>query len=165
MEKKKNIIIIVLLLIIVFLIGAIFGVLLKDKIKNETLPEEKEEIKEPTTDEVLSSIVGEWGYCTGEYNCRGLIISKNDGKYSFAPYIMWSEFGQAGSIDNVKKTKENTYELTVHYAGYSNEMGSSPESTNTYTIDLSDTSQIKINENTYQKVTGDRETFFNNLMK
>ena len=165
-DKKKNIIIAVLLLVILFLIGMLFGAVLKGT-KNENPPVENTTEEEPTTDEILSSLVGEWGHCKGEYNCDGIIVSKNNDKYTYAQYIMWSEGTPAGEIQNINKTDNKKYELTVYYAGYEDVESSAPERTEKYNINITDLPLeiLYVNDNKYQKVTGDRETFFNNLMK
>lgn len=173
MKDKKNLIIVCLLLIIFLLIGIILGVLVFKKTKPETLPtkdepviEEKE--KELTTDELLTMLEGEWGMCLGEYNCRGIIISVGkDGNYLFTPYIMWSDGGEAGTVQKTEKTGENIYKLTVYYKGYDNELGSSPERTEEYNLNITDieSSTITVGDTKYQKITGDREAFFNSIMK
>ena len=168
MERRKNIIIVVLILIILFLLGIIFGVVLRDKTtKKEKEPEKETTVTEVNTDEVLSGLVGEWGMCLGEYNCRGIIISKDNDKYYYSPYIMWSEFGQAGEIQSITKTEGKEYEITVHYAGYENELSSAPEETVKYKISISDLplAILYVGGDKYQKMTTDRETFFNSINK
>lgn len=177
MKDKKNNIKFIIECGIFIMLGIIIGILITNqtdkKPKEEQPKEEKiEEVqetkeKEPTTEEILNSIEGEWGRCAGSYNCRGLIVSKGDNnEYTYTPYIMWSDGGEAGEIQEVTKIEEKKYNVKVHFKGYSNELGSSPESTVEYKVDLSelDSQKIKIEENTYQKIIGDRETFFKSIM-
>ena len=162
---------------IFIMLGIIIGILItnqtgskpKEEPPKEEIIEEVQEAeeKEPTEEEILSSIEGEWGRCEGNYNCRGLIISKSDdSKYIYTPYIMWSDGGEGGEVQEVTKVEKDIYNVKVHFKGYSNELGSSPESTVDYKIDLSelDSQKIKVEDNTYQKMTGDRETFFKSIM-
>jgi len=134
---------------------------------NDTDGEDNKNINELTTNEVLSQLVGEWGICNGEYDCRGIIISKNNDKYTYIPYIMWSEGGIGGEIQNVNIISKNQYELIVYFAGYESVESSAPEQTIKYNIDIKDLAleTLYVNDNKYKKVTGDRETFFTKLMK
>lgn len=163
-ENKKNIIIIVLLCVIILLIGIIMGVLLNKKLIDNTTSEEP--TKELTTEEILASIDGEWGMCKAEYECYGIITRKDEGTYYYVPYLMWSEFGDQGTVENTEKIDDNTYKITVHYPGYENMEGSSLEQTLEYTIDLSKVSDdiLYVDNDKYQKVTGDREAFFQSIM-
>ncbi len=175
MKEKKVTFSLIIQCGIFILLGIIAGILITnqlnkkpepEKVKKEEKTELKEEKKELTTDEVLSSIVGEWGMCLGEYNCRGIIISKSDNNYTYTPYIMWSDGGQAGDITNIEKIEENIYKLTIHYKGYNNELGSAPEQTIENRINISEISSqaLYIGDTQYQKITGDRETFFKSIM-
>ncbi len=167
-EKTKNIIIFVLLGVIILLIGIICGVMLNKKVTNETpiKEEEKEEVKEPTTDEVLSLLVGEWGTCAGYYNCYGLIVSQDGNNYTYTPYVMWSEFGGNGNIQKVESLGDNKYKLTVYFPAYEDELNSSPERTGEYTVDITNAknNELYFGETKYQKITGDREAFFQSIM-
>lgn len=176
MKEKKSTISLIIECGIFILLGIIAGVLItnqmnnkpkKEEPKQEESPIEKEEVKEPTSNEILNSLVGEWGMCLGEYNCRGLIISKtDDNKYTYTPYIMWSDGGETGEITNTEKVEENIYKINTHYKGYNNEIGSSPEQTLEYTINISELSNqiLYVNDAKFQKITGDRESFFQSLM-
>ena len=178
MKDKRSTIKFIIECGIFIMLGIIIGILITNQTnkssKEEEPPKEEKteevqvpEEKEPTTEEILSSIEGEWGMCLGEYNCRGLIISKGDNnKYTYTPYIMWSDGGEAGEIQKLTKTEDNTYKFEVYYKGYSNELGTAPERTVEYKINISelDSQKLKIEDNTYQKITGDRETFFKSIM-
>lgn len=167
-EKIKTIIIVVLLCIIILFIGIFCGMKLNKSNVTETPNNNTvEEVKEPTTDEVLASMVGEWGMCFGEYDCRGLFVGKNDnGEYYYTPYIMWSEGSGSGTIKNLEKVEDSKYKLTVYFAGYEDELGSAPERTNEYVVDVKDisTNILYVESNKYQLINGDREEFFRSIM-
>ena len=117
--------------------------------------------------EFPQNIIGEWGKCDGEYNCQGIIIAKdNKDKYLFTQYIMWSDGSMPGTIEKITKETNNKYQITVHFDGYENELGSVKEHTITYNIDITDIKLdiLNIDENKYQKITSDREIFFSSLM-
>lgn len=134
--------------------------------------EEKEELQktdavlEINNEEVLNKIAGEWGMCLGEYNCRGLTITEDgEDKYTYTPYIMWSDGGEPGEINNIEKLEDNIYKLTIHYNGYDNEIGSSPERTVEYKVNIAGLpKELQVDENKFQKITGDREEFFKSIM-
>ncbi len=166
-EKIKSIIIFVLLGVVILFIGVFYGMSLGKKPTEQPVENnEVEEAKELSTEEVLSSMVGEWGTCLGEYDCRGLIVGKNGNEYYYTPYVMWSEFGDKGTIEKVTKVEDNNYKLTVHYPGYSDELGSAPERTVEYTVNISETASkiLYVDSKKYQQVNGDRETFFKSIM-
>ncbi len=175
MKDKKSTITLIIECGILILLAIIAGILITNKINEKREKSPKEEIKEndnieskePSTEEILSSIEGEWGMCFGNYDCRGLIISKGENnKYTYTPYIMWSDGGETGEVQEITKIENNIYKLKVYYKGYSNELGSAPERTDEYKINIDElTSQIiYIGENKYQKITGDRETYFQSIM-
>ena len=167
-EKIKTIAIFVLSGIIILFIGIFFGMNLnKNNVEKTPNDDIVEEVKEPTIDEVLTSLTGEWGMCYGEYDCRGILIGKNDtGEYYYTPYVMWSEFGDKGTIKSTEKEDNNKYKLTVYFAGYEDELGSAPERTLDYTIDISEISEHNLYVGTvkYQLINGDRESFFRSIM-
>ena len=167
-EKIKTAIIVVLLGLVILFAGIFYGISLnKDKPvetpENNTIKEQEE----VTTDKILASIVGEWGTCDGEDGCRGIFIGKDDNdEYYFTPYIMWSEGGDRGTIKLINNVEGKKYKLTVYFAGYEDEMGSAPERTLGYLVDVSEVeSDILYIENAkYQLITGDREEFFRSIM-
>jgi hypothetical protein len=162
MKDKKTIIIVILLCIVFALVGFILG---SGKLSHKEEP--KPEIVEETNEEVLSKATGEWGMCEGESDCRGAFITKkSDTEFTFSEYIMWSEFGLAGKIETIAKTDTSKYELTVHYEKVETEEYSVEESTEKHTIDTSKLSEeiLSIDDKDYQKVTGDRDTFFRSIM-
>ena len=176
MKEKKVTFSLIVQCGIFILLGVIAGILITNQLNQKPTPEEpkeeekeevKEEKKELTTEEVLNSIIGEWGMCLGEYNFRGIIVSKGDNNYTYTPYIMWSDGGQSGDITNTVKVEDNIYKITIHYKGYNNELGSSPEQTIENRINISEVSSqvLYIGDTQYQKITGDRETFFKSIMK
>lgn len=171
-EKLKTIIIFVLVGIIILMIGVFVGTKISKKDMEEAPKEdspkvEEKEEKEKSTDEVLASLVGEWGMCIGEYNCRGIIIDKSGDSYTYTPYIMWSEFGDVGVIKEIKKTQDDKYKLTVYYDGFEDEIGNfSPEQTLDYEINLKEIedNNLYVGLEKYVRVSGDRETFFRSIM-
>ena len=128
---------------------------------------EKEFDNKQVTYDVLDSLIGEWGFCDGEYNCRGIIISKNNDKYIYTPFIMWAGGRAGGEVKSVSKIGNNEYEITVYFAAYENEESSAPEQTIKYNVDTTKVTEerLYVDDYKYQKVIGDREIFFENLMK
>ena len=162
-EKIKTITIIFLLFIIVLFIGIICGMLLDKKTTDDDVVETSNDL---TKEEVLTSLVGEWGMCHKEYGCNGIIIGKDeDGSYYYSPYVMWSEGGDKGTIKSIERINSNKYKLTIYFPGYENEMGSSPEQTIDYTVDISEISSeiLYVESIKYQLIIGDREAFFNSI--
>lgn len=175
-QKKKNIALVVIVIETILLAAAGIYIIFNsnnlashpNNTNEPNIPIEdvKENIQpEDSTKEVLAKLVGEWGMCIKEYDCRGVVISKTENsEYKYTPYIMWSDGGETGTIKSVEKQGDK-YKLTVYFSGYNNELGSSPEQTNEYLIDMTNIEEnnINIGDNTYQKMTGDRETFFKSL--
>ena len=162
MKDKKTIIIVILLCVIACLVGFILG---KDKLFNKEEPT-PEPVVEVTNEEALATAIGEWGRCTEKYSCYGVFISQNEeNEFTFSEYLMWSEWGPVGKIQKIEKLADNKFELTVHYDKVENEEFSYEESTETHTIDLSELTNnaIEVDDQKYEKITGDREEFFNNL--
>ena len=180
MKKKKNTITFIIECGIFILLGVIAGILItnqtnnkpKDEKHNEekqVQKEKKEEVKEeigPTNNEILNSVIGEWGMCTDE-DCRGITISKEDNdKYTFTPYIMWSDGFDSGEIQELIKIENNVYSFKVYYKGFSNEIGSAPERTIEYKINIGelDSKNLYVEGKKYQKIEGNRESFFQSLI-
>lgn len=171
MNNKKSTVIVVFLCMIFLVLGTILGIIVYERIINKEKPAEPIKVEEPqetvlTTEELLTTLSGEWGTCKEGDGCYGLIISKkDDGTYYFTPYIMWSEGRPGGTVTKTEKNEENVYTVTVHYDAYDSVESSGPESTVEYKINISDVSSntIYVNEAKYQKITGDRETFFNSI--
>lgn len=178
MEKKKNTVLNIALIIIVIetilLAAASIYIIYNGKVISEKespkvdppIKESKENQQTETKEEVLEELIGEWGMCLKEYDCRGIIIAKTkNSEFTYTPYIMWSEGGVAGKIKTFEKISEKVYKISVYYAAYNNEMSSGPEQTIEYTIDINNIKEnnIKIDNKVYQKIVGDRESFFKAL--
>ena len=170
MKNKKSNIIIVILCMIFLVLGIILGIIVYDKIINKVKPTEPTVLEEPkeeelTQAELLTKISGEWGTCK-DGSCYGLIISKKEnGEYYYTPYLMWSEGTPGGIVKQTSKVEKDTYKVTVHYDAYEDFESSGIEHTDEYKINISevDTNVIYINETKYQKITIDREKFFNSI--
>ena len=162
-ERIKTIIILVLSGVVILFIGVFLGMYLN---KDKTPQNNVEKAKELSTEEVLASIVGEWGMCNGEYDCQGIFIGKDNNEYYYTPYIMWSEGGDRGTIKKIDSLGGNKYKLTVYYAGYEDDFGSSPERTIEYTIGTSEVAinNLYVGNKKYQLIKGDREIFFKSIM-
>lgn len=126
--------------------------------KQENKPTDK--VEDPSL--VLTKLIGEWGNCR-ESGCYGVIVNKNEqNEYTYLPYVMWSEFGGSGIIQNVNKVKDDKYKFTIYFPAYDGMESSSPERTEEFTMDFKDIESrtIYINENKYELVVGDREEFY-----
>ena len=171
MENQKNnsglMVLIVILCLIVLGLG---GYIVYDKVINKEKSTEQnsaeEQIEEKlTTKKLLSELTGEWGACK-DSSCYGIIIGKRDnGEYYYTPYLMWSDGGTSGTIKKVSYKEKNVYLLTVYYAAYEGMESSGEEHTDEYEINISEVSSdiIYINNTKYQKITTDREAFFNSI--
>ncbi len=104
--------------------------------------------------------------CHGEYDCEGIIIGKDNNNYSYTPYRMWSEFGSKGIIEKTEKTEDGKYTLTIHHEAYEDDFSSSPEYTIDQTIGISEVANniLYVGTVKFQKIEGDRETFFRSIM-
>ncbi len=171
--NKKNIIITIVLCIIFFALGTFLGLIIYDKINTKNpIVEDKsdnktEEEKSLTKEELLDVLVGDWGNCEGQ-SCHGVIIAKKDNKvYTYMPYIMWSDGFVAGIITDVTNVKKDIYDVTVYTAAYEGLESSSPEQITTIRVNISEISAgtIYLNDTNFQKIAGDREAFYNSIMK
>ena len=178
-EKKKNNSLIILVVILCLLVLGMGGYIVYDKVlsnkenideqQNDNLTnqtnkaEQQEEIL--SSDDLLYKLTGEWGTCK-DNSCYGIIIGKRDnGEYYYTPYLMWSEGGASGTVNNSEYKEKDVYLLTVYYAAYDNIESSGIEHTDEYEINISEISSnvLYINDTKYQKITIDRETFFNSI--
>lgn len=184
-EKKKNNTLIVLVVVLCLLVLGLGGYIVYDKVlsKDGKITEQsnvdeqqedkstnqtndaKQQEKVLSSDELLNNLTGEWGTCK-DNSCYGIIIGKRDnGEYYYTPYIMWSDGGTSGTVKNSEYKEKDVYLLTVYYAAYDNIESSGIEHTDEYEINISEVSSdiIYINDTKYQKITTDRETFFNSI--
>lgn len=178
MKKEKNNvgIIMLLLAVIVFLlivIVVLFINLTSIKTNEQNLQSNNsnvdgvlnENITQTESDEyVLNMFVGEWGMCDENNGCYGVIIAKDgNNNYTYNPYFMWSDGGNIGSINSVKKMDNNEYELTVYFPERESAGSFYEESTEKIVISMNN-NDIVINNIKYQKITIDREQFFQSLI-
>lgn len=172
MEKSKNRKWLIILVIFLFLlILGLVGYIVYDKVISKEKVTEKSNIierqdKKLTTEKLLDKLIGEWGFCKDSNSCYGKIIEKRkNGKYYYTPYIWGSDGGTSGTIKKAEYKEKDIYLLTVYYPAYEGEDSSGDEDINEYKIDISETSSniIYIDGIKYQKITTDRDSFFNSI--
>ncbi len=182
-NQKNNTGLIVLVIVLFLLVLGLGGYIIYDKVINKEKPIEQNNIIDQqeesqteqnsiveqqerlTTDELLDKLTGEWGACK-EGSCYGKIIGKREnGEYYYTPYLMWSDGGTSGTVKKSEYKEKDVYLLTVYYAAYEGMESSGTEHTDEYKINISEISSniIYIDETKYQKITTDRETFFNSI--
>ena len=175
MEKeKKNVGVIALMGVIILILLVLCILFATGKLTfNASKPsEEKEEekIQEPvvvelTREELMDKLAGEWGTCV-DGSCFGIMVSKkDDNTYSYTSYLMWSDGINNGVVTDTSMAEENKYNVTVYFPPYEDMMNTYYEHTNNYLINISDieSNVIYIGDTKYQKITTDRESFFNSI--
>ena len=165
-------VIIILLVVIVVLFVNLINIKDNEKYQNSENDNKKvdnvlnkDEIQNESNEDILNVFVGEWGMCDENNGCYGVIIAKDDkNSYTYNPYFMWSDGGNIGTINSVVKIDDNKYELMIYFPERES-AGSFYEESNEKIIISKNNDDIEINNIRYQKITIDREEFFQSLIK
>ena len=172
MEKQKNNNgLIVLVIVLSLLVLGLGGYIVYDKvISQEKLTDNSNISQQPqkklTTEELLDQLVGEWGSCKDNSSCYGKIIEKREnGEYYYTSFVWQTDGDTSGTIKKAEYIEKDIYLLTVYYPTYENEIDSEEEHTDEYKIDISEVSSniIYIDGIKNQKITTDRDSFFNSI--
>ena len=168
-NKKYKIILIILVIITIILSGYLIYVkLLHDKDfqdNNKEMNNNNYILSDYENTQLLNNLIGDWGICN-KTSCHGLEIIKKGNAYYYTFYMPWSGgFRQAKIISNLKRVGNNKYEIVGYYEPTTADSifgeQEAKEETITINIDKINSNIIIVNSNNvYEKITGDREDFY-----
>lgn len=109
----------------------------------------------------LDSLVGTYGSCN-ESICHMIEINKENNTYIFSNSIYASDSINTGNVTRSIKLNNTKYYISVYYPALHNEMEDIEETNADYILEYVNNEHIKINNNSYKKINGDIENFFEN---
>ncbi len=165
MNKKVVVTVSILFIGLLLMIGSFFllrSIHRKNNIINNNQVIDNEKIKEELTDGelqiFLDSISGDYLAKSDSGDGVGIIIRKQDNKYTYLSYLLNSEYRNAGIITNVNREGNNRYILTVYYSLFSNEAYLYPAENWEVIMDVSKIEDGKIRVDSYM-VYNDKDKY------
>lgn len=168
--KSVTIKIIIAVLSTLIVVGSAFGILVAtgviefssdDSSKREKTSDVSKDKEEKTSDktekksqkkqedpaDILKKIEGRWGYFNDKSssNQAFFVVIKNEGdEYSFQKGLMWTDYLEFGKINDISKTGDGEYQITVHFPEVDNELEHINEHTDTISIDINELDADKL---------------------
>lgn len=165
MNKKVVVTVSILFIGLLLMIGSFFllrSIHRKNNIINNNQVIDNEKIKEELTDGelqiFLDSISGDYLAKSDSGDGVGIIIRKQDNKYTYLSYLLNSEYRNAGIITKVNREGNNRYILTVYYSLFSNEAYLYPAENWEVIMDVSKIEDGKIRVDSYM-VYNDKDKY------
>ena len=165
MNKKVVVTVSILFIGVLLMIGSFFllrSIHRKNNIINNNQVIDNEKIKEELIDSelqiFLDSISGDYLAKNDSGDGVGIIIRKQDNKYTYLSYLLNSEYRNAGIITKVNREGNNRYILTVYYSLFSNEAYLYPAENWEVIMDVSKIEDGKIRVDSYM-VYNDKDKY------